>query len=138
MNPHAFPTQAPRSTATPNAARDTAEKLYATAYHALGEGHSEIAQRTFMQMAGVVPFDARAWVGLGASLEQQGQWKRALGVYTLGRSLAPTSVYCKLGCARVLAKLGRLTQAQCELDAAEVHANHSYELQLIDRLRAEL
>ncbi len=54
-------------------ATHTTEKLYATAYKALGDGDSECAQRTFMLMAGTAPFDARAWVGLGASLEQQGK-----------------------------------------------------------------
>lgn len=142
MNSTTLMTKTSRSNATSHAARDatrdTVEKLYATAYHALGQGDSETAQRAFLHMAGIVPFDARAWVGLGASLEQQGKCKQALGVYTFGRSLAPTSIYCKLGCARVWAKLGNHTRAQCELDAAEAHANHQYELQLIDRLRAEL
>lgn len=127
-----------RARAAYKAATSRSEKLYATAYKALGEGHSEVAQRTFLLMAGVVPFDARAWVGLGVSLEQQGKWQRALGVYTLGRSLAPTSVYCRLGEARVLAKLGRHVQAQCVLDSAAVQANHAQELQLIESMRGEL
>jgi hypothetical protein len=119
-------------------AQHTAEKLYANGYVALGDGNSELAMRSFMLMTGVAPYDARAWVGLGASLEQQGKWKRALGIYTFGRSLVPASVYCKLGEARVLARLGQSMQAQRVLDCAEVHANHAYELGLIERLRGEL
>jgi hypothetical protein len=127
-----------RARALANAAAHTAEKLYVSAYKALSNGQSHDAMRTFLLMTGIVPFDARAWVGLGASLEQQGKWQRALGVYALGRTLAPTSVYCKLGEARVLAKLGRHNQAQCVLDTAEAHANHTHELELVSQLRAEL
>lgn len=138
MTKRALVTARARSRALENTASHTAEKLYATGYEALGHGNSDVATQTFLLMAGVVPFDARAWVGLGTSLEQQGKLQRALGVYTLGRTLAPASVYCKLGEARVLGKLGQHSRAQSVLDVAATHANHTHELQLIERLRGEL
>lgn len=119
-------------------AKSVAETLYATGFRALSEGFSKEAQKCFALMAGVAPFDARPWVGLGASFEQQGNWKSALGMYTFGRSVNPTSLHCKLGEARMLAKTGEYHEAQNVLDTAEAHANFTEEVQLVERLRGEL
>ncbi len=120
-----------------NAARAT-EALYAGAYSALGEGRATEAQRQFAMMVGVAPFDVRAWVGLGASLEQAGMHQRALGVYLVGAKLVPTSVYCKLGQARTLFKLGKTHEALRVLDAAELATNEEQDVRLIDQMRGEL
>jgi Flp pilus assembly protein TadD len=122
----------------PSNAKSVAETLYATGFRALSEGFSKEAQKCFALMAGVAPFDARPWVGLGASFEQQGNWKGALGMYTFGRSVNPTSLHCKLGEARMLAKTGEYHAAQNVLDTAEAHANLAEEVQLVERLRGEL
>lgn len=119
-------------------AKSVAETLYATGFHALSEGFSKEAQKCFALMAGVTPFDARPWVGLGASFEQQGNWKGALGMYTFGRTVNPSSLHCKLGEARMLAKTGEYHKAQCVLDTAEAQANHLDEVALVERLRGEL
>lgn len=124
-------------TKTKNAGAVT-ETLYATAFKALTEGFVREAQRCFALMAGVAPFDARVWVGLGASFEQEGNWKRALGMYTFGRTVSPKSLHCKLGEARMLARTGSYRTAQSVLDVAESQANERYELELIERMRGEL
>lgn len=115
-----------------------AETLYATGFRALSEGFSKEAQKCFSLMVGVAPFDARPWVGLGASFEQQGNWKRALGMYIFGRTMNPDSVHCKLGEARMLAKTGEHQKAESVLDVAEAQANHMDEVKLVERLRGEL
>jgi Flp pilus assembly protein TadD len=119
-------------------AKSVAETLYATGFRALSEGFSKEAKKCFALMAGVAPLDARPWVGLGASFEQQGDWKGALGMYTFGRSMNPASVFCRLGEARMLAKTGKYHEAQCVLDMAEANANLAEEVQLVERLRGEL
>ncbi len=127
------PTTPPRP--TPHA---VAERLYANAYAALGEGRTQDALQHFILMTGVAPFDERAWVGLGASLEQKGETRRALKAYESGVSAAPHSVFCKLGQARTLFQLGEVQKAHRLLDQAEVDANATTEVQLIDQLRGEL
>lgn len=114
------------------------EALYAGAYHALGEGRASDAQKQFAMMVGAAPFDVRAWVGLGASLEQVGKYQRALGVYLMGTKLVPASVYCKLGQARSLFKLGKRHEAWRVLDQAELLCNSVEEVRLIDQMRGEL
>ena len=108
------------TTQTKGNAQFVAETLYATGFRALSEGYSTQAQKCFALMAGVAPFDARPWVGLGAAFEQQGAWQCALGMYTFGRSVNPSSIHCKLGEARMLAKTGNFDQARCVLDGASV------------------
>jgi Flp pilus assembly protein TadD len=115
-----------------------AETLYATGFRALSEGFSKEAQKCFALMAGVAPFDARPWVGLGASFEQQGNWTGALGMYTFGRSVNPSSLHCKLGEARMLARTGDYHKAQNVLDVAAANANYADEVRLVERLRGEL
>lgn len=119
-------------------ARSVAETLYATGFRALSEGYSKEAQKCFALMAGVAPFDARPWVGLGAAFEQRGEWKCALGMYTFGRSVNPASIHCKLGEARMLAKTGDYNRAQCVLDSASAEANHLADVELVERMRGEL
>lgn len=121
-----------------NRSQAVAETLYATGFKALSEGYSKEAQKCFALMAGVAPLDARPWVGLGASFEQQGNFKGALGMYTFGRTVNPKSLHCKLGEARMLAKTGKYHQAQNVLDTAAALANHVEELELVERLRGEL
>lgn len=123
------------STLTPQV---VAERLYANAYAALSEGRGHDASKSFSLMAAVVPKDERCWIGLGASLEQIGSTERALHAYTTGCRLVPGSVFCKLGQARTLAKLGQLARALQLLDRAELDANEVTEVQLIDRVRGEL
>ncbi len=115
-----------------------AERLYANAYAALRDGRTAEALSAFALMTGVVPRDHRAWTGLGASLEQHGDTERALAAYTVGVSASPASVFCKLGKARTLYRLGRVQEAQRVLDQAEVDANEVSEVKLIDQMRGEL
>jgi hypothetical protein len=56
----------------------------------------------------------------------------------MGTKLVPASVYCKLGQARTLFKLGQRHEAWRVLDQAELLSNTIEEVRLIDHMRGEL
>ena len=96
-----------------------AERCYASAFGALATGDTPDAERLFALMAILLPRDERPWVGLAIARERRADWQAAAGLYEVGSTLVPTSVWCRLGRARALRQLGRLGEAERSLDQAE-------------------
>ena len=96
-----------------------AERCYASAFRALEQGDTADAERLFGLMATLLPRDERPWVGLAIARERRADWQAAAGLYQVGSALVPSSAYCRLGRARSLRQLGRLREAEHDLDAAE-------------------
>jgi regulator of sirC expression with transglutaminase-like and TPR domain len=121
-----------------NQIAERAEQLYASGFNALAENKTEAAQRCFGLMLALSPLDERPWAGLGAAREQLEDFHVAAGLYKLGSSVAPKSIYCKLGEARSRARLGEHHAALQLLDQAELLAEDSRALAAIEEIRGDL
>jgi Flp pilus assembly protein TadD len=96
-----------------------AERCYASAFRALELGDTPNAERVFALMAILLPRDERPWIGLAVARERRADWHGAAGLYQVGSTLVPNSPWCRLGRARALRQLGRLVEAERELDGAD-------------------
>ncbi len=114
------------------------EVVYATAYKALMSDDLTHAAGMFGILATLAPQDERAWVGLAAVRERKQSWDAAAALYRIGRSLNPRALWCFVGEARVLARLGKLARAHRLLDKARASTHDDAGLRLIEAVRSEL
>jgi hypothetical protein len=101
----------------------TIEAIYATAHWLLARDRAADAAKVFRVMLRVAPRDERGWLGLGECHERIDQLRVAAELYGAGSVIAASphsiSVRCLLGRARALAKLGRHSDIEWIMDAAE-------------------
>lgn len=94
------------------------EALYATAKWLLDQNRVIDAVHVFRAMLVAVPVDERGWLGLGACHESLGHLSIAADLYAYGATTCG-GVRCHVARARVLRVLGRDSDAEAALDAAE-------------------
>lgn len=94
------------------------EALYATAKWLLDQGRILDAVHVFRAMLVAAPVDERAWLGLGACHEALGQPAIAVDLYAYGATTCG-GVRCHVARARALRVIGRESDAELALDAAE-------------------
>ncbi len=121
----------------PARVEELADILYASGHDALVDERRNEALNHFSRLTQVCPRDERGWLGVGACMEQAGDNQRACVAYSFGSVLAP-SLFCHLGQARTLAKLGRRREAERALDAAELLAEGTAQVALVEEVRGGL
>ncbi|MEZ4228632.1 MAG: hypothetical protein R3B89_05685 [Polyangiaceae bacterium] len=95
------------------------ERSYAQGYAALAAGDSSLASRFFFAQIAFKHTDERAWIGLGAALEQAEQPLKAAACYRMGLRFIPSSAWLGFALGRVLKALDRPKEADEVLCRAE-------------------
>lgn len=99
--------------------QDSIEALYFTAFGCYNQGKFEDATGYFRLLTTADPKTKKHWMGLGASLQMQKKFQRAIEAYEVAVALEPSDPYVHFHAAHCLQSLGNTKDALFALDCAK-------------------
>jgi len=111
--------------------------LYANAYHLYDAGHFDQAIGPFQLLVTLNPYEEQYWMGLGAALQMNKSYEKALNAYAMAVLLDDENPYPHFHAAECYISLKNLDDVVKALNLAEEAASGDhYDKDLQDRISA--
>ena len=99
------------------------ESSYAQAYALYQAGHAQKAADIFRGLCSLFPSEARFWFGLGASLQENREYRKALYAWAMNALIDPANPYPHFHAAQCLISLEQISDAKRAIHEAKTRSN---------------